>query len=124
MVGEDAHLCWCVERFVYLVVRSSLLLHHTPSLALLHRSSHYVVILLRRQVAGVGRVALAAVLAVEGRLQIFHHMFVNSFLGIALHTRVDSGINLQSVGIDVVCLSVLLRVLVAPSVERVVIPVY
>ena len=49
-------------------------------------------------------------------------MFEHCFLGIALHARVDGGEDTQSVGIDVVRVSVALEVLVAPSEERVLLP--
>ena len=51
-------------------------------------------------------------------------MPVNGILGILLHTTVDRGVHLQTIGIDVVGLAILLRIFVTPSVKRVVNPSY
>ena len=49
-------------------------------------------------------------------------MPINGILGILLHTTVDRGVHLQTIGIDVVGLAILLRIFVTPSVKRVVNP--
>ena len=123
VVGEYAHLRRRVERLVYLVVRRSVFGHHPVSLALLHGPAQNVVELACGEVARIWSVGLAPVFLVEGRLQELHHVLVYGLFGVALHARVDGGEYLQSVGIDVVWLAVLLPVLVAPSAERVVLPV-
>ena len=50
-------------------------------------------------------------------------MLGHGLFGILLHARVDGSVYLQSVGIEVVLLAVLLGVLLAPAVEGVVLPV-
>ena len=49
-------------------------------------------------------------------------MLCYGFFSVALHARVDSGVDAQSVLIDVVVGAVGLGVLVAEAVERVVVP--
>ena len=46
-------------------------------------------------------------------------MFVYGLFGIALHARIDGGIDFQAIGIEVIAASVLLLILGTPSVKRV-----
>ena len=50
-------------------------------------------------------------------------MFAYSLLSVFLHTRIDGGINLQAIGIDTIGFAIFLIILVAPSVQRVCLPV-
>ena len=56
-------------------------------------------------------------------MQEVDDMLADGILGILLHTGVDGGIYLQSVGIDIIWRTVLLGVLVAPSIKGVGLPV-
>ena len=49
-------------------------------------------------------------------------MLINSLFGILLHARIDGGVDLQTVGVEVIRLAVLAMVLVAPTIERVGLP--
>ena len=120
VVGEDRHVYRRVEGTVDLFLRGTVLLHRDISLTLSHGTGHDGVDLLLREVAaerGVG--TLRRVLFVEGGLKELRHMPVDRLLGIALHTRVDGRMDTQAVGIDIIEGAVFLRVLLAPSAERV-----
>ena len=60
--------------------------------------------------AGAGKLLLVVRVGVlgattftqEGRLQGLAHVLVNSLFGILLHARVDGGVNLQTIGVDVI----------------------
>ena len=60
-------------------------------------------------------------LAEEARLQILH-VLADRLLGILLHTRVEGGIDTQSVLIEVVMRAVGFGVLLAEAVQRVIVP--
>ena len=49
-------------------------------------------------------------------------MLISSLFSILLHAGIDGGINLQSVGVDIVSLTIFLAVLITPSIKRVVLP--
>ena len=46
-------------------------------------------------------------------------MVEHGFLGIALHARVDGGVNFQAIGVDVIFLAIGLSVLLTPSIKRI-----
>ena len=49
-------------------------------------------------------------------------MGIDSILGILLHTGIDCGINLQTILVDVIVTSILVLVLIAPTIERILLP--
>ena len=49
-------------------------------------------------------------------------MLIDCLFGILLHARIDGGVDLQTVGVEVIRLTVLAMVLVAPTIERVGLP--
>ena len=49
-------------------------------------------------------------------------MLSDGFFGVALHVRVDRGVDAQAVGVDVVGRAVFLKVLITPSEERISFP--
>ena len=124
MVGEYGHVRWGAEGAAYLLVRGSGGAHGAVALALLYGALHDLVDLLLRECVGEGSVGLGAVFLGELALQVAGDVSVDCLFGVALHARVDGGVDLESVGVQVVGLAVLLEVLVAPAVERVVDPGY
>ena len=74
-------------------------------------------------VAGVWGVAAATLLAEEDLLKSTH-MLLDGILGILLHARVDGGVDLEAVGIDVVFGPVGLGVFLDPSEKGIFLPGY
>ena len=64
------------------------------------------------------------VLPIKGWLQIFSHMRIDSILGILLHARVEGGEHLQTILVYIIRCTVFLEILVAPAIERVLLPGY
>ena len=123
VICEYAHRHWSAERARNLLVARSLLLEHTIALALIDGASENALHLLRRETAREGRSLLASQFLIERRLQEVDDMLADGILGILLHTGVDGGIYLKSVGINIIWRTVLLGVLIAPSIQRVGLPV-
>ena len=78
--------------------------------------------LVGRNGGGVGSVPVVSLLLVEERLQLSGDVFGDGLFGILLHAAVDGGVYLESVGVDVVRTSLAVQVLVAPSVDGVLLP--
>ena len=122
VIAEDGHLMRFVKCLSYLLGRMSGFAHQAVAFALLHRTGQDCLHLLGTQLIGIGSRAPSLLFFEESRLQVFLHMLVHSLLSIALHTTVDGGIDLQSVGIDIVGTTVFLVILVAPAIQGVCLP--
>ena len=124
VIGEERHLSRRMERAVYLLLACACRLKCTIAFALKHSTFHNLVNLLLRERRGERSVRLALLLLEELGLQEACYVSIHSLLGISLHTRIDSGVHLQAVGVEVVRRTVLLAILVAPSVKRIAYPSY
>ena len=122
MIGEESHLCRRMERAVNFFIACARSFQCSIAFALKHSTFHNLVNLFLCQCGGKRSVRFALLLLEELRLQVASHMSINCLFGIALHTRVDGGVHLQAVGIEIVRRAVLLAIFVAPSVERIVHP--
>ena len=126
VVGEDVHLARRIERGAYFLVACAGCFQHTVALGLLYGVVDKVFNLNVAEllgVAGVRGVAASTLLAEEGLLK-GTHMLLDGILGILLHARVDGGVNLKAVGIDVVFGAVGLGVFLDPSEKGILLPGY
>ena len=121
MVGEDAHLHRRVEGVFDLLLGVSGFAHEAIALGLFHGTVHDAFDLFWLEVTREGCIGFLALFFEETLLHVLH-VLCYGFFSVALHARVDSGVNAQSVLIDVVVGTVGLGVLVAEAVERVVVP--
>ena len=119
MIGKHRHVDRRAERPFNLLGRAAALLHHPVALALPHGTVHDLLHLGGREVLGKWRVGLRLVLLIKYRLEVAGHMAIDRLLGILLHLVVDGGVDLQSIGIDVVERAILLRVFLAPTAQRI-----
>ena len=69
-----------------------------------------------------GSVGAVALLSEEGGLQVAPEVFGHGLLGVLLHAGVDGGVDLKSIGVEVVGFAVGLLVFVAPAIEWVCLP--
>ena len=120
LVGEDLHSAGTVERGVDLLLGHTRLVHLIVAIREAHCVAQNALDVLFALVAEQHTRILH--LTIHSRLHVRGHMLQQSLLGIFLHRRVDRGIDLQTITIDVVVRAVGLLVLLAPAVERVVIP--
>ena len=116
VISEDAHRHRSAEGARDFLVGCTLLLEYAITLTLIDRPREDLLHLLGGETARERCSLLASQFATERRLQELDDMLTYCFLGILLHSRVDSGIYLQSVGIYIIWCTVFLRVLVAPTV--------
>ena len=120
--AEHGHLFGRIERLLYLRLRGTRLLHQAVAVGLPHGASQNLVHLFLGEPEGIGRFLRPLLLFVEAHLQLFQ-VFRHRLFGILLHARVEGGVYLQPVGIEVVLAAVLLGVLRTPAVERIGLPV-
>ena len=121
-IAEHGHIDLLVERLANLLVGSAGSLHGTITLTLLHRPIENLAHLCRREFAGERCIGLGSHALIERRLQELHHVLIDSLFGILLHARIDGGVDLQTVSVEVIRFAVLAMVLVAPAIERVGLP--
>ena len=121
LVFQQRHRHLGIEGGLNLCVARAVVLHHAVAFTLLDSAVNHVVGF-RLGYANVREGGVTRLHAVECGLQIACHMVTFGLLTIFLHSAVDSRIDFQAVGVDVVVRAVLLRVLVAPSVQRVGLP--
>ena len=111
--GEDAHLDLLVEGFADFLLAEACGLEAAVAVAVLHGLGEEVLLLLGGDVAE--GVALAgSELALEGGLYLLAEVFAHGLLGIALHARVDGGVDLQAVLVHVVVVAIGFAVVLAP----------
>ncbi len=125
VVAEHLHILLCGERLLNLGLRCPGLLHLVVAVGLLHGLVDKGCELSRRQflaVGGIGCTLHSFFLAEETWLECLSEMLGDSLFGIALHARVDCGVNLEAVGVDVVSCSVGFWIFLNPSVEGVGLP--
>ena len=116
---EYGHFIFSVECFHDFSFRASVSFHGTVTVALTNGAIQNLFHFLRCQLIGIRSCLTPSLFLEEARLQIFGYMFINSFFGILLHTGIDSGINLQSVYIQIVVGTVFLFILRTPAIQRV-----
>ena len=119
VIGKDRHLSGCAERLADLGLRCSCLFQYAITLTLPHRSVHNCTYLLSSQLISERRIGLSPVFFRKFGLQKFSYVAIDSFFGIALHSRVDGGINFQSVGVKIIRIAVFLEIFIAPATQRV-----
>ena len=122
MIGKHGHRNLLAEGIVNLFCRASRFLHLSVALTLGNAAIQDSLDLLRGQLVAVWRTWLAGNLLAEGWLQIARHVLIYSLFGISLHTAVHGGKHLQSITIYIIWRTILLEVLVAPSIQRICIP--
>ena len=123
MIGEYVHFRLGSERLHDFLLAVAGSLHDAVALALAHGAHQYLVYLLYRQTAREGCRPASPLFLGKCRLQELCHMLLDSLLGISLHPGIYGGVDLQTVSIEVVRLTVFFSVLVTPSVQRVKLPV-
>ena len=117
LVGEDLHRAGFVERSVDLLLARAGVPHLAVAVRIADGVTHDALAL---RLVGVDKERLGApVLGVHAGLDDRFHLFLDGLLGIGLHRRIDRGIDLQAVAVDVVGRAVGLAVLAAPAVERI-----
>ena len=119
---KDCHFMFGIECPANLRLRTARFLHLTVTVGLTNGTFQNLVDLFLSKFVGIRSSLTSVFFLEEARLQVFRYMFVHSLFGILLHVRVDSCINFQSVGIDVIVCSILFLVLCTPSVQRIVFP--
>ena len=120
LVGEDLHSARTLERGIDLLLGNARLVHLIVAIRVAHCVAQNALDVLFALVAEQHTRILH--LTIHSRLHVRGHMLQQSLLGIFLHRRVDRGIDLQTITIDVVVRAVSLLILLTPAVERVVIP--
>ena len=98
---EDGHANGAVELGLDRVPAHAFVFQVAVAVGALHRSLQDMVDFVGSHI-GEGCVLLALPVVVEHGLQLAAHEFFDGFLGIALHARVDGGIDTQSVAVDIV----------------------
>ena len=121
VVGEHAHRYLRVEYLLDLILAHALFLESTIAVGLTHGAIHDSIDIFRRQVLGERRIRFLSFLVEESLLQCLH-MFAHSLFGILLHTRVDGGIDAQTILVEVVRCAIRLVVLLAETIERIFLP--
>ena len=126
VVIKHAQIHLLVEGRHNFLVAHALCLHGAVALSFAHRALDEVFLGPRAQFSGVAGVrvlvATAALVAEESSL-LGNHVVAHGFLGMFLHSRVDGRVDAQSVAVDIVVRAVGFLVLMAPTVERVVVPI-
>ena len=122
LVWEYGHFIFSIERFLYFCFRTPCLFHDTITVSLLHGPGHDRIHFCLCQLIRKRSRFLFPFFLEEAGLQILRHMFVNSFLSIFLHTWVDSGINLQTIRIDIIISTIFLLVFSTPTEKRICLP--
>ena len=110
---EDLHIAWCVERCNNLLLAASCCLHLLPTLGLAHSCLDALFLILGLYI-DIYR-ATTLYLAVHSWLHHLGHMLRERLLGILLHTRVYGGVDLQTIAIDIILLTIGLQILVTPA---------
>ena len=121
VVSVDRHRCEGAERIVNFLFARAGGFHGLVAFALAHGTIEDALDLFRRE-TGVEREILAILPAIELGLELQSDVIEHSFLSILLHTRIDGGVNLQAVGINIVVGAISFLVLFAPTVKGVVDP--
>ena len=116
---EDTHLDRLLELASDLLLFQSLLLQRPVTIGLVHGTHQHRIDLTRRHILREGSIAAPLFLLEEGWLQLLTHMIAHRLLGILLHPRINGGIDLQTIGIEVIKLAIRPFVLVAPAEHRV-----
>ena len=122
MIGKYGHLLLLAECRLDFILRISRSLHRTVTLTLGDTAVQYTLNLLRCQLIAVWRAWFAGYLCTETRLQIAGYMLIHSLFRILLYTAIDSCKHLQSITVYIIWRTILLIVLVAPSIERIILP--
>ena len=121
LVLQQGHRLFSVEGGLNLCVARPVIFHHAVAFALLDGTLHHVVGLCLGH-TNVGERGIAAFHTVECRLQILGHVFAFGLFAIRLHVGVDGRKDLQAVSVDVIVRAILLRMLVAPTIQWVGLP--
>ncbi len=121
IVREHLHLHRCIERLTNLCLALALLFHTPIAVGLTHGTRKNAIRFLLRYQPREGRIPLAFALTEETFLQVVQ-VFCYRLLGIALHTGIDGGIDFQTILIDIVVRTVGFGILLAKTVQRVVVP--
>ena len=121
-IREDLHLMLGIESLHDFAFRISGFLHGAVTVALMDGTVQNFLYLFFRQLIGIRSSLTSFLLLEETWLQVLGDVFVYSFFGITLHTRIDGRIDFQSVSIYIVVRAVLFRILVAPAVQRICFP--
>ena len=122
MIGKYGHLLLLAECRLDFILRISRSLHRTVTLTLGDTAVQYTLNLFRCQLIAVWRAWFAGYLCTEARLQIAGYMLIHSLFRILLYTAIDSCKHLQSITVYIIWRTILLIVLVAPSIERIILP--
>ena len=119
---EHRHFLGRIESFFDFFFRSAGFFHQAVTVGLAHCTPQYFIHLFLCQPESVRSFSGTFLFLKEISLQ-FSKMFGHSFFGILLHTAVYCRIYLQAIGIQVVVLSVFLHILIAPSEQRIILPI-
>ena len=122
MIGKYGHLLLLAECRLDFILRISRSLHRTVTLTLGDTAVQDILNLCRCQFIAVWRAWFAGYLCTEARLQIAGYMLIHSLFRILLYTAIDSCKHLQSITVYIIWRTILLIVLVAPSIERIILP--
>ena len=119
MISEYSHICRLFEWSKYFRIITTSRLHCSISITLHHRTLHYLRHLLFGKLLSKWRIWLALILLIESWLKIFYHMTIDSLFSILLHTWIYSCIYFQTISIYIIWLSILLKVFITPTIQRV-----
>ena len=122
LVWEYRHLILRIKRLTDFSFRISGFFHNTITVGLLHGSGHDSIYLFLSQIPSERSCFLLRLFFEETRLQIFSYVLTHSFFGIALHTWVECGVNLQSVCIYIIVRTIFLLILGTPTKQRIIFP--
>ena len=126
IVAEYAHIGLFVEILHYLLLAQAGYAEHASAFALRDGILYKLCFQVGREFGGIIAVwvAISATLFDKTLLQVAPQVVANSIFGILLHVRVDGGVNLQPIGIDVVFRAIGLTHFLAPTVKRIGFPSY
>ncbi len=126
-VAEHLHLARGVECLLYLSARCPGLHHIAIPVGILHSIADEMIETNLGKLCPIRcirRTFRASLLAEESTLQVATDMFGNSLLGILLHAGVNGGIDLQTVGINVILRTVGFGIFFNPTIEGIGLPCY
>ena len=119
---KDRHFFFLIECFLNLFFGMTGRFHGTVAICLPNSSLKNIVHLFLSQHIGIRGFLTSLFLFKEARLQVFTQMLAYSFFRITLHAGVNTGVNLQTIRIDVIICPVFLLILCTPSIKRIILP--
>ena len=118
----DRHFRGDAEAEFNILLTIARMTHDGPTGALTDGALKVALRLLCGHVVGIRAVLQRRLLTGKNRLQSLHNMLLHRLFGIGLHAGIHRGIDLQTVGVDVVVIAVGVHVFVTPTVERIRLP--